>query len=79
MENFENILTLNNQFEAGMMTEVLNDHGIPHAIIQTTDSMFGGIERMESGWGYLEAPEEYREKIIQFYKELKKKPGSKTV
>lgn len=72
MENFENILTLNSQYEANLMEEILNDYNIPHAIIQTGDSMFGGIEKMEIGWGYLEAPEEYREKILAIYEEIKK-------
>ena len=72
MEHYEKILTLSSRHEATLMEEVLKDKDIPHAIIQSTDSMFGGIEKMERGWGYLEAPAEYRDKIIKIYEEISK-------
>jgi len=73
MENFVKILTLNNKHESTLMQEVLKDRNIPYAIIESTDSMFGGIGRMEYGWGYLEAPEEYREQITGLYKAISEK------
>ncbi|MCD4737337.1 MAG: hypothetical protein K8R53_14935 [Bacteroidales bacterium] len=72
MEKFEQIITLNSRYEATLMDEILKDKNIPHAIVSTDDSVFGGIEKMEIGWGYIEAPEEYREQIIEIFKEIKK-------
>ncbi|MGE5425300.1 MAG: hypothetical protein ACM3N9_08035 [Syntrophothermus sp.] len=79
MEKSEKILTLNNQFEATMLSQVLTDKNIPHALVPLTDSAFGGIENMEAGWGYVEAPAEYTDQILFYYDEvLKAKPQPET-
>jgi hypothetical protein len=70
METYEKILVLNNEFEAGMLEEVLTDRNIPHGIVTSDDTALGGIMEMEFGWGYVEAPEKYREEILKLYKEI---------
>jgi hypothetical protein len=72
MEKSEKILTLNNQFEATMLSQVLTDKNIPHVLIPRDDTAFGGIERMEDGWGYLEAPAEFTDQIMFYYDEVQK-------
>ncbi len=72
MEKSEKILTLNNQFEATLLSQVLTDKDIPHALIPLGDSNFGGIEQLEYGWGYLEAPAEYKDQIMIYYGEVLK-------
>jgi len=76
MEEFEKILTLDNEFEAELMEEVLMDKQIPYGIIVRDDSALGGITGMEDGWGYLEAPERCREEIMAIYKEVQDLPAS---
>ena len=71
METYEKILVLSNEFEAGLLEEVLNDRKIPHGIITSDDSALGGIIEMENGWGYVEAPEKYREEITRIFEEIK--------
>lgn len=79
MDKSEKILTLNNQFEATMLSQVLTDKNIPHALIPRDDSAFGGIENMEDGWGYIEAPPEYTDQIMFYYEEvMKAKPQPET-
>ncbi|MEI7499033.1 MAG: hypothetical protein WCK84_01190 [Bacteroidota bacterium] len=73
METYEKILVLNNEFEAGLMEEVLSDRKIPHGIITSDDTALGGIMEMEFGWGYLEAPAKYKSEILQVYREITKK------
>ncbi len=73
MEEFEKIISLSNEYEANLMDEILNDRKIPHGIVTAVDSVFGGIEQMEYGWGYLEAPEKYRDEIIAIYNDIEKK------
>ena len=73
MEAFEKILDLTNEFEAELMEEVLTDKKIPFGIVPSGDSAMGGIWELENGWGYLEAPEEYREEIVRIYKEISEK------
>jgi hypothetical protein len=71
METYEKILVLSNEFEAGLLDEVLNDRKIPHGIVTSDDSALGGIVEMEYGWGYVEAPEKYREEITRLFEEIK--------
>jgi hypothetical protein len=72
METYEKILSINNEFEASILEEVLIDRKIPYGIVTESDSSFGPIESMEIGWGYVEAPPEYRDEIISIYAEITK-------
>jgi hypothetical protein len=72
METFERILDLNNEFEASILEEVLTDRKIPYGIVTATDSTFGPIENMEIGWGYVEAPPEFKDEIMSIYAEITK-------
>ncbi|MCK9220727.1 MAG: hypothetical protein PHF97_06240 [Bacteroidales bacterium] len=73
MKTFEKILVLSNEFEAGLMEEVLTDRKIPHGIVTSEDSALGGIMGLEIGWGYLEAPPEFKKEILKLYGEISKK------
>lgn len=73
MESYEKILVLNNEFEAGLMEEILTDRGIPHGIITSDDTVMGGIIELEFGWGYIEAPADFKAEISRIYSEIKKK------
>ena len=72
MESYEKILTLNNQFEASRMKDILTARNIPHVIVSSADSVFGGVNRIEFGWGFLEAPAQYKEEILKIYNETEK-------
>ena len=71
MENFEKILVIDNEFEAERLTEMLNGRNIPHGIVSSEDSVLGAIEKMEFGWGYLEAPKRYYDEIMSIYQEIR--------
>jgi len=70
METYERIVDLNNEFEAGLMEEILNDKKIPFGIVPSGDTALGGIWELENGWGYIEAPSVYKDEIIRIYKEM---------
>jgi hypothetical protein len=70
METYEKILVLNNEFEAGILEEILTDRKIPHGIVTSDDTALGGIMEMELGWGYVEAPASWRDEIIKLYQEI---------
>jgi hypothetical protein len=72
MEEFVKILVLENEFEAEIIEEVLLDKQIPYGIIVRDDSALGSITDLESGWGFLEAPERCREEIMTICKEIRK-------
>ena len=71
METFEKILVLNNEFEAGLMEEILTDRKIPYGIVTSDDTALGSITEMENGWGYVEAPAKYRDEVTMIYEEIK--------
>lgn len=73
MEKFEKILVINNEFEAERLIEVLNSRDIPHGVVQASDSVLGGIEQLEFGWGYLEAPGRFKEEILGIYRDIENK------
>lgn len=73
METYEKILVLNNEFEAGILEEVLSDRKIPHGIVTSDDSALGGIIELENGWGYVEAPATFRDEIAKLYTEIIRK------
>ena len=64
------ILVFNNEFEAKLLDEILNEKVIPHLIRSYHDSAYDGLWQTQSGWGHLEAAEEYQEEILQIYKEM---------
>lgn len=70
MDRIVNILTLNNAIEANLLDGLLNEKGIPHVIRSHHDSAYDGLWQMQSGWGQLDAPEEYREEILLIYNEM---------
>ncbi|HDZ40690.1 MAG TPA: hypothetical protein ENH59_03295 [Bacteroidetes bacterium] len=64
------ILTLENEFEAQRIREILDKEGIPHIIRSYHGSAFDGLYQETRGWGTLIADEEYEERILELYKTL---------
>jgi hypothetical protein len=64
------ILSFNNEFEAKLLDDILNERVIPHIIRSYHDSAYDGLWQNQSGWGHIEAPDEYREEILQVYNEM---------
>lgn len=64
------VLLFNNEFEAKLLDEILNEKNIPHLIRSYHDSVYDGLWQMQSSWGLIEAPEKYREEIIQIYSKM---------
>ena len=70
MNMIAKILVFNNEFEAKLLDEILNDKEIPHLIRSYHDSAYDGLWQMQSSWGHIEAPEEYREEILKTFSEM---------
>ena len=64
------ILTLDNEFQAQRIREVLDREGIPHIIRNYHGSAFDGLYQETKGWGALIADEEYEERILGLFKQL---------
>lgn len=61
------VLVFNNEFEARLLSEILTEKSIPHIIRSYHDSAYDGLWQMQSSWGHLEAPGEYKEEILLTY------------
>ena len=72
MRNPVKILLFQNEIEAMLLDEILTDMQIPHLIRSYHDSAYDGLWQSQSGWGHVEAPEEYREEILRTYNEMSK-------
>ncbi len=70
MSNPVKIVSLGNEFEAMLLDEILNEKGIPHILKSYHDSAYDGLWQTQSSWGHLEAPEEYRNEILEIFKTM---------
>ncbi len=70
MEEFKKVLILNNEIEAQLLDSILTEREIPHLIRSYHDSAYNGIYQAQKGWGRIDAPEEFREEIIEIHKNL---------
>ena len=64
------ILLIKNEIESMLLDEILTEKNIPHLIRSYHDSAYDGLWQSQSGWGHLEAQEEYSEEILNIYKEM---------
>ena len=64
------ILVFNNEIEAKLLSDILTERNIPHMIRSYHDSAYDGLFQVQSGWGHLESPEEYKEEILKIYEEM---------
>jgi hypothetical protein len=71
MDELEKIIDLDNEVIAKLLESVLVDRDIPHIVRTYHDSAYDGLFAYQKGWGVLEAPPEYRDEIIEIFKELK--------
>jgi hypothetical protein len=73
MDKTVKILVLENEIEAALIDGLLAEKKIPHVIRSYHDSAMDGLWQMQSGWGQLDAPEEFREEIVKIYNEMSEK------
>lgn len=64
------ILVIKNEIEAVLLKDILTGKGIPHIVRSYHDSAYDGLWQTQSGWGHLEAPEKYRDEILEVYNSM---------
>jgi hypothetical protein len=67
MSNPVKILSLDNEFQAMLLDDILKERNIPHIMKSYHDSAYDGLWQTQSGWGQIDAPEEYREEILEIF------------
>ena len=71
MAKFKKILVLNNEVEAQLLDAVLEEQEIPHLMRTYHDRAYDGLWQQQQGWGHVEAPEEFKERILSIYQDLR--------
>lgn len=72
MSETEKIVTLDNLIQAKLLEEILTEKEIPFIIRSYHDSAYDGLWQMQSGWGHVEAPPEYKEEILKVFEIISK-------
>jgi hypothetical protein len=71
MEFYVKAAVLENEFEAQLLDSVLTERDIPHRLISYHDTAYNGLYQTQLGWGYLAAPETYRNQIEEILADLR--------
>jgi hypothetical protein len=64
------VVILKNEIEANIISPILKERNIPHVIRSYYDSVYDGIFQLQKGWGHIEAPLEYKNKILEIYRDI---------
>ena len=70
MKKDESII-LNDQSEAALIGSILMEEDIPHYIRSYADAAYDGIHQIQMGWGRVETPLEYRDRVLDILKGLR--------
>jgi len=70
MADFIRITDLQNAIQAQRLSGLLEEQAVPHRIVTNFDSVYAGIFQTQHGWGYVEAPEEYEQIILETFDNL---------
>ena len=70
MSNPVKILSLDNEFQAMLLDDILKERNIPHIMKSYHDSAYDGLWQTQSGWGQIDAPEEYRDEILDIFNNM---------
>jgi len=74
MDKIERIAVLRNEVEARLLDAELAEGEIPHLIKSYYDGAFDGVYQFSKGWGHVEAPSEFRDRILEILASIR--PGS---
>ncbi len=76
MEDYIKIATLDNEIEANLLESILTERYVPHRMRSYYDTAYDGLFQTQKGWGYVSAPEGYKEEIMEILADLRKEANS---
>jgi hypothetical protein len=65
MDKIERIAVLRNEVEARLLDAELAESEIPHLVKSYHDGAFDGVYQFSKGWGHVEAPSQFRDRILE--------------
>lgn len=70
---FVDVAVLENIVEAQLLESILAAENIPHRIRSYHDTAYDGLFQFQMGWGQINAPLIYKQKILEILKEIRAK------
>ena len=77
MEHYIKAAIIENEFEAQLLDSILTERDIPHCLTSYHDTAYNGLYQTQLGWGYLTAPETYKDEIEEILTDLRTKACEK--
>jgi hypothetical protein len=71
MDELQRIAVLENEVEARLLEEELDQRGIPHVMRSYYDQAYDGLFQWQRGWGEVQATAESREEILTILHDLR--------
>jgi len=71
MDRFVKIVAVENEFQAQLLDQMLTDQDIPHVMRSYHDMAFDGVFQLSRGWGSVEAPAEFKDRILLIVQQLR--------
>ncbi|MFW6151777.1 MAG: hypothetical protein ACOC6C_02265 [Verrucomicrobiota bacterium] len=66
---FKKIAVLESEVQARFLEESLKTENIPHIMKSYHENAFDGLFSLQKGWGHVEAPEQYKKRILSIIQE----------
>jgi hypothetical protein len=63
-EHYDNVATLASPVEASLLSSLLQAQGIPHRIVDNSDTAYDGLFQFSKGWGCVLAPLRYKAAVL---------------
>jgi hypothetical protein len=71
MDELQRIAVLENEVEARLLEEELNQRGIPHVMKSYYDQAYDGLFQWQRGWGEVQATAGSRDEILTILHDLR--------
>ena len=76
MEEYVKVAVLENEIEARLLESILKERLIPHRLRSYHDTAYDGLFQTQKGWGYVGAPAECKDAILDMLSDLRKAAAS---
>ena len=71
MDAYVKVATLDNDIEAHLLHSILTERDIPHMMRSYYDTAYDGLFQTQKGWGYVSAPKNYHEEILEIISDIR--------
>ena len=71
MNEYTKVTLLDNDFEAQLLASILTERSVPHMIRSYHDTAFNGLYQAQKGWGYISAPPDYHDEILEIVDDIR--------